>query len=121
MRAIKNLESRDVDVSFEGWTYHLPKEKTVFLDDAVGDFVRDSWPKSFKFVKPAKDEVIAKADKKKTPSFINAASNSNQTDMRITSRTGRQTPTFGQVDETPDSGQIDSDGVGWYGEGLKIE
>jgi len=119
MKAIKGID-QTTEVSFEGFTYYFPKDKTFLVEDDVAEFILETRPMGFEAVKKSK-KPAPKVSKKKTPVYTQPIEQEVYTadDMRAT-RAGRQSPTFGQGG-LPPSGTTDGDGVGWYGEGAVIE
>jgi len=121
MKAIKNT-FKEVEVSFEGYTYKFPKGKTRLVEDALYEHISGIWDKVFDDVKLSKDKQYTKPKKTKTKRFIlpEKESTFSSNDMRIT-EAGHQKATFASADGTPKAGTTDKDGIEWYGAGVTIE
>jgi len=122
MIAVKNIAEKDIKVSFEGYTYEFPQDKTRLIQNKLYEHIRELWPKGVfhKLVKSRKQ--MLKVKRTKTKSYVKPEGKPDFTnvDMRIT-KAGSQKSTFGSIDGTPRSGTVDGDGVEWYGEGAVIE
>jgi hypothetical protein len=108
MKAVKFLHPNSFEVDFEGYTYSFPKSRAVMADDELAAFVKETWPMSFEEVKPAKDEVLQKVDRVKTP--VRFVDRRPTTDM-VVKPLARPTSTF----------NVDSDSLLDYGEGVVQE
>jgi len=110
MIAIKNIEPKEMVVSYEGTDYIFPNEKVVLVEDKVYDFIKESYPLTFKFkVKLSKKKPVPKVSTKKTQVF-SIASN-RVSDMNVTLN-GQQANTFANPE---------TEGPEYYGKGIEIE
>ena len=125
MIAIKNIEGKDLDIPFEGWTYHFPQGKIVLVEMELRDHLIDLIPLAFDFnAQTSKKKGYQAVKRTKTTAYIKPSPYDEEkgtADMKI-GKEG-QFPTFGKgnPDLTPPAGTTDRDGVGWYGEGAVIE
>lgn len=116
-KAIKNIDNHDFKIPFNFFTYSIPKEKTVLVEEDLFNFIKDSWPKSFNFeIEGVKYPTVEKVQ---TRAYIRTQEGQPTPSMAVSSPT--PTPTFRGADLTPPNGTVDSDGVGWYGDGIQIE
>lgn len=125
MKVIKNIDSHDIEMPFEGFTYVLPQDKMISVPDELSEFLEDRLPLSFEFkIKPQKGAVPL-VKKTKTPVMIqsqppNPLGETPIQDMKI--MPVHPKATFGNPSEDlPASGVTDADGVSWYGEGIEVE
>ena len=122
MKAIQNTINKDLEVSFEGYTYMFPKSKTPLLvENNLYEHIKGIWNKVFKDIKTSQKQML-KPKRKKTPSYIKQEPESTYStnDMRVT-EAGHQVPTFKGVEGVPTSGTVDKDGIEWYGTGIEEE
>lgn len=125
MRTVKNIEDKDLKVSFEFETYEFPSKKAISVPNKLFDHLKERYPLAFAF-KPElkKKEKATRVKKKKTTAYVKPRRENlpDATSSMRATKAGAVAPTFGKgVDLTPPSGATDSDGVGWYGEGIVIE
>lgn len=114
---VKNIDSHEIVIPFEGTTYSLPKGKTVMIPKSLFDFLKERFPLSFDFEVQVKKAAPA-VKKTKTPSLLKRTQRVNE-DMQVIDT--RPKEMFGGADITPPGGSTDSDGVAWYGGGIEVE
>lgn len=111
MVAIKNIEPKELIVSFDGMDYYFPKATTVLVESDLVAHLKETIPLAFDFeIKVSKNSPVAKVKAIKTKS-LNSLSNNNVTDMKVT-QAGEQSNTF----MTP---EIGVEGAEFYGEGIE--
>ena len=70
MIAVKNVEGKDLEVSFEGNTYIFPKDTALFIPEDLASHLGEIIPLAFDFnYKPAKGEMLPKVRFNKTKSI----------------------------------------------------
>jgi len=110
MRAVKNIEGKDLKYPFNGYTYSFPKGKIVQVEDGLWELLKEILPISFEFnPKLSKSGVYVRAPKEKTrPGFPGGAFGVCSTNLASKGPDG-----------LPVSGKVDKDGVEWGGKGLE--
>ena len=110
MVIVKNLEDKDLELPFKGFTYFFPKGVKTQIDEDVAERIREVWPLAFEFDLPIeKGEKVDKVGIGKTKSYYSGASSPVE-DMRAT-KAGNPVSTF-----NPEEGLSES---GYYGAGLE--
>lgn len=108
MKNIINKEDKELKFSFEGTDYKFPNGKLVQVEEALYDHLKGIVPLAFDFnPKVTKKSVAMPVIKEKTHVAFTGG---------IFGKASRPVST---VDQTPQSGTADKDGVEWYGEGLE--
>jgi hypothetical protein len=109
MHVIVNKEQKDIPVSFEGFDYLFGAGKPAQVEDNLFDFLKELLPMSFEF-KPDLSKLTVVHEVTKTPTKT----------VFPGGKFGAQTANITRgVDELPSNGQIDKDGVEFYGKGLE--
>jgi hypothetical protein len=118
MKAVKNICNKDLEVSFDFYTYSFPKNRIFMVDEDLLNFLQERYPMVFSFDVEIK-KVAPQVKRIKTKSLIKPQER-NVSDMQI-GNSNKPEVTFGGADLTPPDGTVDKDGVGWYGEGITVE
>ncbi len=109
MHVIINKEQKDIPVSFEGSDYLFSAGKPAQIEDTLFTFLQELLPMSFDF-KPDLKKLTKVDEVSKTPTKT----------VFPGGKFGAPTANITRgVDELPSNGQIDKDGVEFYGKGLE--
>jgi hypothetical protein len=119
MKVIVNKEQKDLTFSFEGNDYTFVAGKPAQVEDALFVHLQALVPLAFDFEPDlSKIKAVAKVQKKPTnnvfPGGKFGAPSANLTRVGFPN-------TEKVIDETPESGKTDKDGIGWYGPGLESD
>lgn len=112
MQVIVNKEQTDLTFSFEGYDYTFAAGKPAQVEDNLSAHLQELVPLAFDF-KPElkKITVVAKVHRVPTKNVFPGGKFGTQS-ANLTKLV---------VDETPESGKTDKDGVDWYGPGLETD
>lgn len=119
MKVVKNTDSHDIEMPFEGTTYVFPQGKAVEVPDDVKSFLEERLPLSFNFgVTTLKKEKAEPVETYKTKVYTPESVYNSEIDMKVVK--AKPTDTF-QPDDAPASGTAEVDGTEWYGEGIQLD
>ena len=125
MKAVKNIDKHDIDVSYNFFTYHFPKDIVVLVDsEDLVNYISTNLPLSFSFgsqLEAKKGEELPLVKKEKTKAYIKTEQDFKITENDMYVETEKPEPTFGKEEELPKEGQVDKDGTEWYGEGISLD
>lgn len=115
---VKNIDSHDIEVPYEGVTYKFIQGITVKVPEIVGAHLEENFPLSFNFGAQLQKEEAPEAETFKTKIYTSESIYNSSLDMKVTSPKPQSTFT---PDETPANGQKESDGIEYYGEGVEVD
>lgn len=120
-KAVKFNDSEKIEVSFEFKTYIFYKDKPVLVPDNLHAFLQERFPLAFSFgAQLLKEKDLKEVEHFKTKSFFpdkEAAKELGNDFMEI--HAAKPDATFGTPDGLPAAGQVDKDGIQFYGEGVQ--
>lgn len=110
MKVIVNKEQKDLTFSFEGNDYTFSAGKPAQVEDNLYDHLKELVPLAFDF-EPELGKINAVAKVRQTPTK----------NVFPGGRFGVQSANINRpvADDLPSNGQVDADGVEFYGKGLE--
>lgn len=109
MKAVKNIAGVNLDVDFNGETYHFSKTP-VSISEELFKHLQERYPLAFDF--EFKGKQVVKVKSTKTPVRIAYPVTSDGVDMRAGLKSSPKMM-FNEVDGLPGNGNTDSDNVEW--------
>lgn len=124
MKAVKNIDKHDLEISYNFFTYTFPKDQAVMVDSPeLIKHLEENFPFSFSFggqIQPLKGERFPEVKKVKTKAFIKTEESFVMTEKDMYAEQSKPDPTFGKPEEMVE-GSVDTDGVEWYGKGIETD